>query len=67
MENTKNRKQRIANLRRALIDKYGARKYKITGTAYAESVIIYGQMPNSVVIGWWLMGDLDGAELWLGL
>jgi hypothetical protein len=23
-------------------------------------------MPNSQTVGWWLMGDLLSAELWLG-
>jgi hypothetical protein len=67
MENTKNRKRRIANLRKALIEKYGARKYRIVGTIFAESVHIYSQMRNTNDTGWWLMGDLDGAELYMGI
>ena len=59
--------QRIANLRKALREKYGARKYKITGTVCAESVHIYGKIPNSILTGWWYMGDLDTAELWMGI
>ena len=59
--------QRIANLRKALREKYGARKYKITGTVCAESVHIYGEIPNSILTGWWYMGDLDTAELWMGI
>jgi len=29
-------------------------------------VHIYGQMPNNSNLGWWLMGDILTAELWLG-
>lgn len=54
-------------LRAALRAKYGARKYKILGTAGCEQVHIYGLMPNSQTVGWWLMGDILGAELRLGL
>ena len=64
---TINHGQRIANLRKALREKYGARKYKITGTIFAESIHIYSQMPNSSDTNWWLMGDLDTAELWMGI
>lgn len=67
MSKTKTRQQRIAALRKALAEKYGARKYRITGTAMAEEVHIYGQMPNSIVTGWWLMGDLEQAEDWMGI
>ena len=54
-------------LRAALRAEYGARKYKILGTAGCEQVHIYGLMPNSNTIGWWLMGDIFHAECWLGL
>jgi hypothetical protein len=67
MENTKNRKQRTAVLRKALKEKYGARKYRIVGTIFDESIHIYSQMPNSSDAGWWLMGDLDTAELWMSI
>ena len=53
-------------LRFALREKYGARCYRITRGAEAE-VHIYGQMPNNSNFGWWLMGDILTAELWLGL
>lgn len=66
-EATKNRKKRIAVLRKALINEYGSRKYRITGTSFAESIHIYSQMPNSTNVGWWLMGDLDTAELWMSI
>jgi hypothetical protein len=55
------------NLRAALRAKFGARKYKIIGTACCEQVHVYGLMPNSQTVGWWLMGDILAAELWLGL
>jgi hypothetical protein len=50
-------------LRFALREKYGARCYRITRNA---EVHIYGQMPNNSNFGWWLMGDILTAELWLG-
>ena len=56
----------IKTLRAALRAQFGARKYKITGTACCEQVHVYGLMPNSTTTGWWLMGDLFNAELWLG-
>ena len=61
-EQTKERKIRIANLRKALREKYGARKYRIVGTSFCEEVHIYGLMPHSIVTGWYLLGDLDSAE-----
>lgn len=57
----------IKTLRAALRDQFGAGKYKIIGTACCEQVHVYGLMPNSTTTGWWLMGDLSRAELWLGL
>ena len=32
-----------------------------------DEVYIYGLMPNDRLFGWWLMGDILTAELWLGL
>ena len=55
------------NLRAALRAKFGARKYKIIGTVCCEQVHVYGLMPNSTTVGWWLMGDIAHAALWLGL
>jgi hypothetical protein len=62
MTNAKTRAQRIATLRKALVAKYGVRKYRITGTAMAEEVHVYSQIPASIVTGWWLIGDLEHAE-----
>lgn len=56
-------KNRYLKLRAALRAKYGARKYQITRD---DEVHIYGLMPNSTTIGWWYMGDILAAELWLG-
>jgi hypothetical protein len=56
--------ERIKTLRAALRAKYGAGCYRITRN---DQVHIYGQMPNSTTVGWWLMGDILGAELWLGI
>jgi len=67
MTHAKTREQRINTLRKALVAKYGARKYRITGTAMAEEVHLYSQMPNSIVTGWWLMGDLEQAEDRMGI
>jgi hypothetical protein len=53
-----------AKLREALRAKYGARNYRIDRN---DQVYVYGTMPNSHVVGWWLMGDILGAELWMGL
>ena len=51
-------------LRAALRAKYGAGRYRITQN---DEVHVYGLMPNARIVGWWLMGDLLSAELWLGL
>ena len=67
MTNAKTHKQRITAIRQALVAKYGARNYRITGTAMAEEVHVYSQMPNSIVTGWWLMGDLEQAEDRMGI
>jgi len=50
-------------LRAALRAKYGAGRYRITQNG---EVHIYGLMPNSQTVGWWLMGDILGTELRLG-
>ena len=51
-------------LRAALRAQYGANHYRITRD---DEVHIYGLMPNARDVGWWLMGDILTAELWLGL
>lgn len=51
-------------LRAALRAKYGAGRYRITRD---DEVHVYGLMPNARYVGWWLMGDILSAELWLGL
>ena len=56
----------IKTLRAALRAKFGARKYKIIGTVCCEQVHVSGLMPNARDVGWWLMGDILSAELWLG-
>jgi hypothetical protein len=52
-----------AKLREALRAKYGARNYRIDRN---DLVHVYGPMPNSQNVSWWLMGDIIGAELWMG-
>jgi hypothetical protein len=54
----------MIKLRAALRKKYGSRAYRITRTG---EVHIYGEMPNSNIVGWWLMGDILTAELWMGI
>ncbi len=53
----------IKTLRAALRARFGAGQYRITRN---DEVHVYGLMPNSQTVGWWLMGDLLSAELWLG-
>lgn len=59
--------QRIQAIRVALRAKYGARKYRIVGNSGSEEIHVYGQMPNTTITGWWLMGDLVTAECWMGI
>jgi hypothetical protein len=40
-------------VRKILRDVYGARQYRITSTG---EIHVYGRMPNTDVIGWWLFG-----------
>ena len=56
--------ERIKTLRAALRAKYGKGCYRITRN---DQVHIYSKMPNSNTVGWWLMGDILGAELWVGI
>jgi hypothetical protein len=44
-----------AVLRRA----FGAYKYRITR---GGEIHVYGEMPNSVVVGWYLYGSKDDAQ-----
>jgi len=48
----------------ALRAKYGAGQFRITQN---DEVHVYGLMPNARTVGWWLMGDILTAELWMGL
>ena len=54
----------IKTLRDALRAKFGTGQYQITRN---DEVHVYGLMPNARDVGWWLMGDILSAELWLGL
>lgn len=58
------KKRRIKALRQALRDEFGKRNYRITRSGEVHA---YGLMPNSIVAGWWFMGDIAEAEIWLGL
>lgn len=53
----------IKTLRAALRAKFGTGQYRITRN---DEVHVYGLMPNARDVGWWLMGDILSAELWLG-
>ena len=48
-----------AKLREALRRRYGVRNYRIDRN---NQVYVYGHS-----VGWWLMGDILNAELWIGL
>ena len=52
-----------AKLRNELRNRFGKRKYKIDCN---DLVHVYGTMPNTQIVGWWLMGVIVEAELWLG-
>lgn len=51
-------------LRAALRAKYGPRNYRIT---YAGEVHIYGIAPSTNNFCWWLLGDVEMANLWTGV
>lgn len=46
-------------LRTALRTAFGAGKYRITR---GGDIHVHGQMPNSIVTGWYLWGQLDHAS-----
>lgn len=66
-DSVKAHEQRIERLRQALRDKYGAGKYRITGTYLTEQVHAYGVMPNTNQEGFFLLGTLTDAEERLGI
>lgn len=49
-------------LRAALVARYGASHYRITA---ADEVHVYGTMPNSAAVGWWLLGDRSYSAMML--
>lgn len=49
----------ITAIRAALRNAFGARQYRITATG---EIHVYGQMPNSIVTGWYLYGWVGDAE-----
>ena len=51
--------QRTRKLRELLRRDYGAGRYRLTKEG---EVHIYGQMPNSIVTGWWLKGSRESVE-----
>lgn len=56
--------KQITQLRKALRAKYGTRNYRIDRH---DQVHIYGAAPNSQIVCWWLMGDIQTAYLWVGV
>lgn len=64
MKNKLTQKQRIDNIRVALREKYGARKYRVTSFGLIH---VYSQMPNGPETRWRLMGDLEQAEDRMGI
>lgn len=49
----------IATIRAALREEFGARQYRITSTG---EIHVYGEMPNTNEVGWWLYGWIDDVE-----
>lgn len=64
IEEQENEKKRTKAVRQALRDHFGKRNYKITRNG---DIHVYGLMPNSIVIGWWGLGNFKDAEIWLSL
>ena len=50
----------IAQLRQALREKFGTRRYRITADG---AVHVHGTMPNTNQVGWYLLGYLGTQEL----
>ena len=48
----------IKSLRQFAQSNFGPRRMRITKNG---DVHVYSQMPNSIVTGWWLVGDLEAA------
>jgi hypothetical protein len=55
MSKNETRNKKIRNLLR---EKFGKRCYRIRKNG---TVDVYGQMPNSTVMGWWYYGSIDQA------
>lgn len=49
----------ITTIRAALINEFGARQYRITRDG---EIHVYGTMPNTNTVGWYLYGTIDSAE-----
>ena len=57
----------IAQIRQALVEKFGTRNYKIKSNG---DVVVRGTMPNHRQYGWYLYGDINNIpalELMLDL
>lgn len=51
--------KKTRKLRELLRRDYGARCYRITRN---DEVHVYGKMPRSIVVGWWLLGSRRCVE-----
>ncbi len=51
-------RQRENKLRELLRRDYGARKYRLAG----NDVHIYGKMPNTNIVGWYVLGSREYVE-----
>jgi hypothetical protein len=49
----------ISTIRAALRNEFGARQYRITRDG---EIHVYGTMPNTNTVGWYLCGTIDSAE-----
>lgn len=63
---TTTNKTQLRALRAALRARFGARRYRITRDA---EIHVYGQMPNTNIVGWWFFGYVEdrGSARDLGL
>lgn len=49
----------ITSIRAALISTFGARQYRITRDG---EIHVYGTMPNTNTVGWYLYGTISSTE-----
>ena len=54
--------QREQLLRKLLREEFGVRKYRLVGQGQMTEVHVYGVMPNTNTVGWWLLGGIKDVE-----